>query len=161
MVKKSFSDLWTVCIFVFVLAHDQGQTEHGINIKAMLIENSKETSIKGQRLLYYYMASRNVTIRKFIILKELTLSCKSAYSKYKAALESARAETISESCEKKQILIDEIANVKRSKVTLESSVTTLREDADDLSLKCENKQDLLSPTRLEKQLLKKRRLFQN
>ena len=55
-------------------------------------------------------------------------------------MESARAETLSESCEKKRkILIDEIANVNRSKVTLESYFTTLREDADALSLECENK----------------------
>ena len=54
---KRLSDLWTVCVFVFVLAQGQSQTEDGFNInKAMLVENLKETSIKGQ-LLY--------TIRKF------------------------------------------------------------------------------------------------
>ena len=86
----------------------------------------RRNSIKGQRLLYYYMISKNFTIHEFIIpSKELALSCKSGYSKYKAAMESARAKTISESREKKRkILIDKIAKVKRSKVTLESSVTT-------------------------------------
>ena len=60
---KSFSDLWTGSIFVFVLAHGQSQTERGFNINnAMLVENLEETSIKGQRLLYDYMASKNVTI---------------------------------------------------------------------------------------------------
>ena len=39
---------------------------------------------------------KNVTIHEFIISKEVTLSCKSAYSKYKAAMKSARAETVSE-----------------------------------------------------------------
>ena len=49
---KSFSDLWTLCIFVFVLANDQIQTEGGFNInKAMLVENLEETPFKGQRLL--------------------------------------------------------------------------------------------------------------
>ena len=117
---KRFTDLWTVCIFAFVLAHGQSQAERGFNInKAMLVENLEETSIKGQRLLYNYMASKNVTIHEFIIPKEVTLSCKSACSEYKAAMESASAETVGESCEKKQkILIDEIANVKCSKVTL-------------------------------------------
>ena len=121
-IKKDrrFSDLWTVCIFAFVLVHGQSQTERRFNInKAMLVENLEETSIKGQRLLYDYMASKNVTIYEFIILKEVTLSCKSACSKDKTAMESAKAETVSESCEKKRkILIGEIANVKRSKVTL-------------------------------------------
>ena len=54
-------------------------------------------------------------------------------------MESARTETIRESCGKKRkILIDETANVKQSKVTLESCVTTLYKDADALSLECEN-----------------------
>ena len=80
-----------------MLAHGQSQTERGFNInKAMLVENLEETSIKGQRLLYDYMASRNVTIHEFIIPREVTLSRKSAYCKYKAAMESARAETVSE-----------------------------------------------------------------
>ena len=117
----------------------------------MLVENLEETSIKGQRLLYDYMASKNVFIHEFSILKEATLSCKSAYSKYKATVESARAEIVNESCEKKRkILIDEIANVKRSKITLEFRVTTLRKDADALSLECENKQDPLEIVKLVK-----------
>ena len=126
-----------------MVAHGQSQTERGFNInKAMMVENLEETSIKGQRLLYDYKASRNVTIHEFVIPREVTLSCKSAYCKYKVAMESTRAETVRESFEKKRkILIDEIANVKRCKVTLESCVTTLRKDADALSLECENKQD--------------------
>ena len=40
----------------------------------MLVENLEETSIKGQRLLYDYIASKNVTIHEFIIPKEVTLS---------------------------------------------------------------------------------------
>ena len=81
------------------------------------------------------MTSKIVTIHEFIIPKELTLSCKYAYSKYKAAMESVRAETVSKLHEKKRkILADEIANVKYSKVTLESCVTTLHKDADALSL---------------------------
>ena len=70
---KRFSDLWIVCIFVFLLAHGQSQTERGFNInKAILVENLEKTSIKGQSLLYDYMASKNVTIHEFIIPKELT-----------------------------------------------------------------------------------------
>ena len=124
--------------------------QRGFNIsKAMLVENFEETSIKGQRLMYDNMASKNVTIHEVIIPKELTLSCKSAYSKYKAALESARAKTVSESREKKRkILVDEIATVKRSKVTLESCVTTLRKGADAPSLECENKQDPIEKVNL-------------
>ena len=109
-------------ICAFVVAHGRSQTKRGFNInKAMLAENLEKTSIKGQRLLCDYMASKNVTFHEFILPKEVTLSCKSAYGKYTAAMESARAETVSESREKKRkIIIDQIANVKRSKLTLES-----------------------------------------
>ena len=113
------------------------------------------------------MVSKIVTIHEFIIRKELTLYCKLAYSKYKVAMESARTESVSKSRERKRkILIDEIANVKLSKVTLESCVTTLCKVADALTPECENKQDpveivkLVSSTRLEKQLFKRRSLFQ-
>ena len=82
------------------------------------------------------MASKNVTIHEFIIPKELILSFKSAYSEYKAAMESARAETVVESREKKRKILIECC-----KVTLESCVATLRKDADALSLEFENKQD--------------------
>lgn len=76
-------------------------------------------------------------------------SCKSAYSKYKARMESARAETVSESREKKRkILINEIANVKRSKVTPELCITTLYKDADALSREFEIKQDPVETVKL-------------
>ena len=48
------------------------------------------------------MASKYVTIQEFIIPKEVTLCCKSAYSKYKAAMESTRTETVSEYVKKPQ-----------------------------------------------------------
>ena len=58
-----------------MLAHGQSQTERGFNInKVMLVENVEETYIKGQKLLYDYMASKTVTIHEFIIPKEVTLS---------------------------------------------------------------------------------------
>ena len=69
---KSYSDLRTIYIFSFELAHSQSQAEPGFNInEAMLVENIEETSIKD-RLLYDDMASKSVTIHEFIIPKELT-----------------------------------------------------------------------------------------
>ena len=109
------------------------------------------------------MVSKNVTIHEFIVTKELILSCKSVYSKCKVAMESARAETVSKSREKKQkILICEIANVNHSKVTQESCVTTLHKDTDALSLKCEHKQDPVEIVKLvRKTAIEKENLFQN
>lgn len=51
---------------------------------------------------------------------------------YKTAMDGARANTLTES--RDEILIDEIADVKRSKVALKSCVTSLRKDADALFL---------------------------
>ena len=48
---KRFSNLWTACIFVFMLAHGQSRV-FNIN-KAMLVEGLEETSIKRQRLLFH------------------------------------------------------------------------------------------------------------
>lgn len=89
----------------------------------MLVENIEENSIKGQRLLFDFMVSKNVTIHEFIIHKELI---------YKTAMDGARANALIES--HGEIFIDEIADVKRSKVALKSCVTSLRKDADALFL---------------------------
>ena len=43
---KRFSNLWTACIFVFMLAHGQSRV-FNIN-KAMLVEGLVETSVKRQ-----------------------------------------------------------------------------------------------------------------
>ena len=61
---------------------------------------------------------KNVVIHEFLIPKKLTLSCKSAYSKYKVVIESARAETVRKLHENKwKIVIVEIANVKCNTVS--------------------------------------------
>ena len=42
---KRLSDLWIVCIFLFVLDHGQSETERRFNInKTKLVENLEETS---------------------------------------------------------------------------------------------------------------------
>ena len=104
----------------------------------MLVENLEETSIKGHRLLYDYMTSKNVTIHKFIIPKEVTLSCKSVYSKCRAVIESARksvlmnALALSLECENKQDPVEIVELVKsnlfrKTAIERENTISELKQ----------------------------------
>ena len=73
-------------------------------------------------------------------------------------MESARSETVTNHVRRKgksllmklqmSVLVDEFANVKRSKVTIESRDTTLRKDVVSLFPKCKNKQESVEKVKL-------------
>ena len=73
-------------------------------------------------------------------------------------MESARSETVTNHVRRKgksllmklqmSVLVDEFANVKRSKVTIESRDTTLRKDVVPLFPKCKNKQESVEKVKL-------------
>ena len=84
-------------MYLYLLAHGQSQAECGFNInEAMLVENLEETSIKGQRLLYDYMASKNVLFTNLLFPKNLHYPA-SLHTVNIKSMESARVETVSES----------------------------------------------------------------
>ena len=73
--NSKYQDLWKVCIFVFTMSHGQGAVKRGFNInKYLLVENIRETSTRGQRLVYDYFQSFNVKLHEYAIPKELLLS---------------------------------------------------------------------------------------
>ena len=66
MNNPKFKDLWNVCKLVFVLFHGEMQTEQGFNVnKHMLVENLKERSLIGQRIVFNHMS--------FLVWKSTTL----------------------------------------------------------------------------------------
>ena len=66
-----------VCKEIFVLSHGQSSIERGFSVnKDLLVENLNLQSLIGQRTVYDYFFS-----------SDLSKSCKSAYSRYKAALD--------------------------------------------------------------------------
>ena len=84
--NEKFKESWKICIFMFTLSHGQSSIERGFNInKHLLVENLKETSLKGQGLAYDYFTSLNTKLHDYIIPKELLLSCKHAHSRYREA----------------------------------------------------------------------------
>ena len=79
--NKTYSSLWKVLIFSFVLSHGQSETEHGFNINDnMLVENLKTESFTAQRRVQDLINASEVSVDKMKIDNVLIKSCKAAYS---------------------------------------------------------------------------------
>ena len=116
----------------------------------MVVENLEETSIRDRDYFMIIWHQKISLFANLLVPKKLHYPA-SLHTVNIRLLCKVPEQTVSESCEKKgKILIDEIANVKRIKVTLESCDTTLRKDPDVLSLKWENKQDPVEIVKLVK-----------
>ena len=89
--NKTYSSLWKVLIFSFVLFHGQNGIECGFNINDnLLLENLKTESLTAQRSVQDFINASEVSVDKMEINNVLTKSCKAAYSMYKQALEDKK-----------------------------------------------------------------------
>lgn len=80
--------MWKICKLVFVLFHGQFKTKRGFNVnKNRLVENFKETSLTGQRVVFNYVSCTGIEIQDFTVINDLALRCEGAHAKYVAALE--------------------------------------------------------------------------
>ena len=83
-----------------------------------------------------------VKLHELEIGKELIISCRLANKKYKAALEAKKTENVNAVVSQKRKLVQEkLADVKRHKLELEKSVALLIKDADKYSREAEEKRD--------------------
>ena len=139
--RCKYQDLWKVCIFVFTMSHGQGAVERGFNInKQLLVENILKTSTRGQRLVYDYFQSLNVKLHEYVIPKELLLSCKQAHSRYEEARRKTNeSETNNENQRKRKMKEDEMADIKRQKLSLERSIKSMQVDVDNYLTQAEEK----------------------
>ena len=109
----------------------------------MLVENLQEESLKGQRIVYDHMSSLDTTNDKCVVTKELATHCKGGCAKYNATLQEQKNGKQCDDREKKRkSLSEEIANVKCMKMSVEDFIAALRNDADSLSIECENEKDM-------------------
>ena len=100
--NEKFKELCKICIFTFTLSRGQSSIERCFNInKHLLVENLKETSLKGQRLAYDYFTSLNTKLHDYIIPKELLLSCKHAHSRYREEHAKLKSDDLKDEKEKK------------------------------------------------------------
>ena len=141
--NEKYQHFWYVCKGIFVSSYGQSSVERGFSInKDLLVENLNQQSLIGQRKVYYYFSSLGIGIHEYEILLDLTKSCKSAYSRYAAALEEKKKERAStEKNLKRKLKMDELADMKLQR---HSSYTTdaLNKDVEKYSFEAEDKEDL-------------------
>ena len=74
-----------------MLSHGQSSIERGFSVnKDLLVENLNQQALIGQRKMYDYFSSLGIDIHEHEIPPGPTKSCKSAYSRYAAALEEKK-----------------------------------------------------------------------
>ena len=82
--------------------------------KDLLVENLNQQTLIEQWKVYDYFSLPGIDIHKYEIPPGLTKSCKSAYSRYKTALEEKRKEKVStEKNLKRKLKMDELTDMKR------------------------------------------------
>ena len=128
IAEPKYKDLWQLCIFVFVLSHGQAQTERGFNVnKDTEVENLQEQSLIALRFVYDEILDRGGDLSKMIISSELSLSCQQAYRRYnQARVEKIDASKKADIGEKRKLLQDEYAEVKRKKLEEEDIISSLK-----------------------------------
>ena len=120
-----YKNLWKVMQIVFVVPDGQAQIERGFSInKEMVIENLEAESLRSQRLVYDSIkATPKKEIHEIEIRNKMLLSWKSASSRYKVALEENRkAKNDSENDRKRQMITEEVENVKRRRMEFTNSL---------------------------------------
>ena len=106
-----YKNLWKVMQIVFVVPNGQAQIERASSVnKEMVIENLEAESLRSQRLVYDSVKATEI---HEIEIGKMLLSCKSASSRYKLALEENRkAKNDSKNDRKMQMITEEVENVK-------------------------------------------------
>ena len=137
--NEEFKWFWFVCKIIFTLSHGQSQVERGCNVnKEILVENLQEEPLKGQRIIYNQIQPENIKFKDFKLTNELVNSCKAAHQRYTIALEENKLSVIkNEQKVKRKLIGDEINDVKKRKLDLETCIETLKKDADKLSFEAE------------------------
>ena len=91
-----------------------------------MIENLREVSTIGQRLVSDYFQSLHVKLHEYTIPKESLLSCKQVHFKYdEAHQKTKKIESNKEIERKRKMKEDEVVDIKRQKLSLELFVKSI------------------------------------
>ena len=107
------------------------------------MENLQQLSLKSQRIVDDHITSLGVTVDEFVISNELLLKCRTACTKYRSALEDVnKAEVEDTKTKKRKLITEEIQDVKRRKLTLESCINSHETEAEKYYDSVETEYDL-------------------
>ena len=127
-----------------MLSHGKSSIEKGFSEnKDLLAETLIQQTLSGQWKRYDYFSSLRIDIHEYEIMPGLTKRCRSAYSRYAAALEEKEKEKAStEKNLKRKLKMDELADMKRQGYSIPYTIDALNKDVEKYSFKAKDKEDL-------------------
>ena len=137
---KNHRELRAVVKIVLIISHGNARVESGFNVnKDTLIDNLKERSLVGQRIVYDYIS--NIGVENLSISKSMLRDVDEAHKRYVAHLEEERQRQTAGEKRKQEMrqLSTEIKNAKAAKasaqeefqkktVVMESKISLLEEE---------------------------------
>ena len=128
--NTKFRKCWDVLKLVFTLSHGQAAVEKEFSVnKVLLVENLQQLSLVSQRTASDYLTDLGKSIIKVPLTNTLLKSCQLAQLRCTTALEMNKNEAhAQEKDRKRKLKIEEIAEVKEKKRTLEAAIQCLETD---------------------------------
>ena len=126
-----------------ILSHGQSSIEHGFSVNKEILDNNlQERSLTSQRLVYDHFTSENIALHEYVIPQALKKNCQLANGRYKLALEDIKKATVeTEKSRKRKLKLEEIANVKKQKLTVRETTESLNKGIEKYFAEAEEKRD--------------------
>ena len=126
-----------------ILSHGQSFIERGFSINKEISDNNLQgKSLLTQRFIYEHFTSENIVLHEYVIPQALRKSCNLANGRYKLGLEDSKKETVeTEKSKKQKLKLEEIANVKKSKLAVQETIESLNKGIEKDLAEAEQKRD--------------------
>ena len=129
--NKTYSSLWKVLIFSFVLSHGQSEIERGFNINDnLLVRSLKTESLIAQRSVQDFLNASEVSRDKMEIDNVLIKSCHRLSTGCTNRQQKIKKEEIEDEKSRKRNLISQEIEVKCKKQELQSFVVGLEKNVE-------------------------------
>ena len=126
-----------------ILSLGQSFIERGFSINKEISDNNLQgKSLLTQRFIYEHFTSENIVLHEYVIPQALRKSCNLANGRYKLGLEDSKKETVeTEKSKKQKLKLEEIANVKKSKLAVQETIESLNKGIEKDLAEAEQKRD--------------------
>ena len=138
--KSAYSSFSESLKIILTLSHGQAAVERGFSInKSILVDNLKTESLSSQRIVHDHMNVHDIESHEIIISPELRKSVRSSRQRYNDfCQEQKKNAKDTEQARKRKMIEDNVADVKRKRLTLSSTIKELEEGADKFATEAEN-----------------------
>lgn len=136
--EHAFKDLWEIVQKVLLLSHGQASVERGFSVnKNITVTNMKERTLIAQRVIVDHLHHVG-GVTNVGMTKELLQSAGCARQRYHAYLyEENKKREHTQQTKKRQVLQDEVDQMKMKRSKLQTNINALLTSADELAIEAE------------------------